>query len=89
MYEGKYATREDIYAARMMGCGYPMGPRALADLVGVDAIFAVLETMYEQSGERLHAPTSATPPGGTRPHAGWPRTERAAHNLQLALAERI
>ena len=56
MYESKYATREDIDAAMMMGCGYPMGPLALADLVGVDTIFAVLETMYEQSGERLHAP---------------------------------
>ena len=33
MYENKYATREDIDAAMMMGCGYPMGPLALADLV--------------------------------------------------------
>ena len=56
MYESKYATREDIDAAMMMGCGYPMGPLALAYLVGVYTIFAVLETMYEQSGERLHAP---------------------------------
>ena len=46
MYENKYATREDIDAAMKIGCGYPIGPLALADLVGLDTVYAILDTMY-------------------------------------------
>ncbi|MEU5106380.1 3-hydroxybutyryl-CoA dehydrogenase [Streptomyces sp. NPDC021354] len=57
MYEAKYAAREDIDAAMRLGCGLPMGPLALLDLVGVDTARTVLEAMYAASGDRLHAPT--------------------------------
>ncbi|MFB7910920.1 3-hydroxyacyl-CoA dehydrogenase family protein [Kitasatospora sp. NPDC056076] len=56
MYESKYASREDIDAAMRLGCGLPMGPLALLDLIGVDTARTVLEAMYEQSRDRLHAP---------------------------------
>jgi 3-hydroxybutyryl-CoA dehydrogenase len=56
MYEARYATREDIDAAMRLGCGLPMGPLALLDLIGVDTAATVLEAMYEASGDRLHAP---------------------------------
>ncbi|MFI7101361.1 3-hydroxyacyl-CoA dehydrogenase family protein [Streptomyces sp. NPDC050161] len=56
MYESKYATREDIDAAMRLGCGLPMGPLALLDLIGVDTARTVLEAMYAQSHDRLHAP---------------------------------
>lgn len=56
MYEAKYAAREDIDAAMRLGCGLPMGPLALLDLVGVDTARTVLEAMYAASGDRLHAP---------------------------------
>ena len=56
MYEAKYASREDIDAAMKLGCGLPMGPLALLDLIGVDTARTVLEAMYAESHDRLHAP---------------------------------
>ncbi|MFD8947349.1 3-hydroxyacyl-CoA dehydrogenase family protein [Streptomyces xanthophaeus] len=56
MYESRYASREDIDAAMRLGCGLPMGPLALLDLIGVDTARTVLEAMYTSSGDRLHAP---------------------------------
>ncbi len=57
MFEGRYATREDIDAGMRFGCGYPMGPLALLDLIGLDTAYEILETMYRQGRDRLHAPT--------------------------------
>ncbi|GAA0972873.1 3-hydroxyacyl-CoA dehydrogenase family protein [Nocardioides aquaticus] len=57
MFEQRYATREDIDAAMRFGCGYPMGPLALVDLIGLDTTYEILETMYRQGRDRLHAPT--------------------------------
>ncbi|CAL9346925.1 Fatty acid oxidation complex subunit alpha [Actinosynnema sp. ALI-1.44] len=56
MYESRYATREDLDAAMRYGCGYPMGPLALLDLIGLDTAYEILDTMYHQSRNRLHAP---------------------------------
>ena len=57
MFETKYASREDIDAAMRFGCGYPMGPLALLDLIGIDTAYEVLDTMYKQGRDRLHAPS--------------------------------
>ena len=57
MYETRYATREDIDAAMKLGCGLPMGPLALMDLIGLDTAYEILDTMYKQGRDRLHAPS--------------------------------
>ena len=57
MFEARYATREDIDAAMKLGCGLPMGPLALMDLIGVDTAYEILDTMYRRGGrDRRHAP---------------------------------
>ncbi|MEV6806702.1 3-hydroxybutyryl-CoA dehydrogenase [Streptomyces sp. NPDC051132] len=56
MYESRYASREDIDAAMRLGCGLPMGPLALLDLIGIDTARTVLEALYAESRDRLHAP---------------------------------
>jgi 3-hydroxybutyryl-CoA dehydrogenase len=56
MLESRYATREDLDAAMRYGCGYPMGPLALLDLIGLDTAYEILDTMYHQSRNRLHSP---------------------------------
>jgi 3-hydroxybutyryl-CoA dehydrogenase len=57
MYDQHYATREDIDAAMKLGCGLPMGPLALLDLIGLDTAYEILDTMYKQTRDRLHAPS--------------------------------
>jgi 3-hydroxybutyryl-CoA dehydrogenase len=56
MYESRYASREDIDAAMKLGCGLPMGPLSLMDLIGIDTAYEILDTMYRQGRDRLHAP---------------------------------
>jgi 3-hydroxybutyryl-CoA dehydrogenase len=56
MFESRYASREDIDAAMRFGCGHPMGPLALLDLIGLDSAYEILDTMYHQSRDHLHAP---------------------------------
>jgi 3-hydroxybutyryl-CoA dehydrogenase len=56
MFEQRYATREDLDAAMMYGCGYPQGPLALIDLIGLDITYEILSSMYRQGRRRVHAP---------------------------------
>jgi 3-hydroxybutyryl-CoA dehydrogenase len=57
LVEAKYVSREDIDAAMRLGCGLPMGPLALMDLIGLDTTYEILDTMYRRGGrDRRHAP---------------------------------
>ena len=48
LYENGVASKEDIDEAMKGGCGFPMGPFALLDLVGLDTSLAILDALYEE-----------------------------------------
>jgi 3-hydroxybutyryl-CoA dehydrogenase len=48
LLEQGVATKEGIDAAMKGGCGFPMGPFALLDLVGLDTSLAILDALYEE-----------------------------------------
>jgi 3-hydroxybutyryl-CoA dehydrogenase len=56
VYEGGLASLEDIDAAMKLGCGYPMGPFTLLDLVGLDTTMYVAEVMFDEFREPRYAP---------------------------------
>ena len=48
LLENGVATRDDIDTAMKGGCGFPMGPFALLDLVGLDTSLAILDALYDE-----------------------------------------
>ncbi len=56
LYESGLASLEDIDTAMKLGCGYPMGPFTLLDLVGLDTTMFVAEVMFEEFREARYAP---------------------------------
>ena len=56
MYEQGTATMEDIDTAMKGGCGFPMGPFSLLDLVGLDTSVAILDALYEEFHDANYAP---------------------------------
>ena len=57
MYESGFASREDIDTGMVLGCAHPMGPLALSDLIGLDTLLAVSESLYEE----FRDPSSVAP----------------------------
>ncbi len=56
MFEQGLASAEDIDMGMVKGCAHPMGPLALADLIGLDTVQGVAETLYREHREPLFAP---------------------------------
>jgi 3-hydroxybutyryl-CoA dehydrogenase len=56
LLEGGVATKEGIDAAMKGGCGFPMGPFALLDLVGLDTSLAILHALHAEFAEANYAP---------------------------------
>jgi 3-hydroxybutyryl-CoA dehydrogenase len=56
MYEDGFASREDIDAGMRLGCGHPMGPLTLCDFIGLDVLYAVCDSLYEEFKRDEYAP---------------------------------
>jgi 3-hydroxybutyryl-CoA dehydrogenase len=57
MYESGFASKEDIDEGMMKGCAHPMGPLQLSDLIGLDTLLAVSQSLYEE----FRDPSSVAP----------------------------
>lgn len=50
------ASKEDIDKVACLGMNHPMGPLALADLIGLDVCLAIMETLHERFGDPKYRP---------------------------------
>jgi 3-hydroxybutyryl-CoA dehydrogenase len=56
MFEEGFASAEDIDKAMKLGCGHPIGPLTLCDYVGLDVLYAVCDSLYEEFKRAEYAP---------------------------------
>jgi 3-hydroxybutyryl-CoA dehydrogenase len=56
LYESGFAAKEDIDRGMVKGCAHPMGPLALADLIGLDTCVAIMEVLHHGLGDPKYAP---------------------------------
>ena len=56
MVESGFATAADVDTGMVDGCAHPMGPLALCDLIGLDIVQAVAQSLYAEFKEPLYAP---------------------------------
>ena len=58
MCESGFASKEDIDRGMVLGCAHPMGPLALSDLIGLDTLQSVAESMHDE----FRDPSNVPPP---------------------------
>jgi 3-hydroxybutyryl-CoA dehydrogenase len=56
MYESGFASKEDIDRGMVLGCAHPMGPLALSDLIGLDTLQSVAESMHDEFHDASNVP---------------------------------
>ncbi|MFJ3927387.1 3-hydroxybutyryl-CoA dehydrogenase [Streptomyces sp. NPDC090022] len=56
MAESGFATAADVDAAMELGCAHPMGPLKLADLIGLDTVAAIAQSLYDEFKDPHYAP---------------------------------
>jgi 3-hydroxybutyryl-CoA dehydrogenase len=56
MYEEGFASREDIDNGMKLGCGHPMGPLTLCDFIGLDVLYAIGGSLYDEFKRDEYAP---------------------------------
>ncbi len=57
VYAAGVASVEDIDTAMKLGANHPMGPLALGDYIGLDIVLAIMEVIYNETGDSKYAPS--------------------------------
>ena len=103
VFQEGLASAEDIDAGMRLGCNQPIGPLALADLIGLDTVLAILEAFYDGFNDSKYRPApllkeicerrmpaagaSTLPRAGTKPHRHDPMPGACRHSTRTACAE--
>lgn len=56
MVESGFASAEDIDSGMVWGCAHPIGPLRLADLIGLDTMKSIAESLYAEFNEPFYSP---------------------------------
>lgn len=56
MFEEGFASREDIDEGMQLGCGHPMGPLTLCDFIGLDVLYSVCDSLYDEFKRDEYSP---------------------------------
>jgi 3-hydroxybutyryl-CoA dehydrogenase len=56
MYQDGFASRKDIDDGMRLGCGHPMGPLSLCDFIGLDVLYSVCDSLFEEFKSSEYAP---------------------------------
>ncbi len=56
VYAAGVASVSDIDTAMQLGANHPMGPLALGDYIGLDIVLAIMEVIYNETGDSKYAP---------------------------------
>ncbi len=91
MFEQGLASAEDIDKGMVKGCAHPMGPLALADLIGLDTVMGVAETLYARAPRAAVRAAAAAAAAGRRQPARAqerPRASTATNDRRVRRAAR-
>ena len=58
VYQEGIASREDIDKGMMLGANMPIGPLALCDMIGLDTLLMVMETLYNETRDSKYRPAT-------------------------------
>jgi 3-hydroxybutyryl-CoA dehydrogenase len=80
VYAEGLASAEEIDAGMKLGCNHPIGPLALADMIGLDTMLAVMKVFYEGFNDSKYRPAPLAEGNGRR---GLPGTQDRARLLPV------